>query len=164
MRFHISAFSAILAVSLPLATAAPVENTVRAVAKPANFKVNPNGKAASLTRHDGKIPADMDTSACKFYSTALGEWTYEARIRTMENTEDICKKLEDEIANTVPCTWNYDWSCDFDSNDPMVTRWKFKAGQVCDTASVSDALSRATGQDSDNSSCWISFDGEWPPV
>ncbi|RSL99227.1 hypothetical protein CEP52_009844 [Fusarium oligoseptatum] len=147
MRFNVAYSLACLAGSSTLAAAVPVEAT--------DIKVD------NLHRR-GQIPANMDTTACKQYSTFIGEWTYEARIRTMDNTEDVCNKIKNEAGITVGCSWRHSEECRGDINDPRVAEWKFKAGTSCSLGAVTGIIRRATGQKGDDAQCLISFDGKYP--
>ena len=147
MRFNIAYALACLAGSSNLAAAVPVEAT--------------EIKADNLQRR-GQIPANMDTTACKQYSTFIGEWTYEARVRTMDNSEDVCNKLKNEAGITIGCAWRHSEEYRGDINDPRVAHWKFKAGNNCGLGAVNGIIRRATGQKGDDAQCLISFDGKWP--
>ncbi|KAJ3549877.1 hypothetical protein NM208_g258 [Fusarium decemcellulare] len=147
MRFNLAYALACLAGSTTFVTAAPVDSTDAVV---------------EVVKRAGQIPADMDTSACKQYSTFLGVWTYEARVRTMDNTADVCNKLKEEAGITIGCAWRHDEDCKGDINDPRVAEWKFKAGTNCGVGAVTGIIRRATGQSGDAAQCLISFDGKWP--
>ncbi|WAO87670.1 Hypothetical protein NCS54_00498800 [Fusarium falciforme] len=147
MRFNFAYALAYLDGSSILAAAVPVEAT--------EIKVD------NLQRR-GQIPANMDTTACKQYSTFIGEWTYDARVRTMDNTEGVCNKLKNEAGITIGCSWRHSEECRGDINDPRVAQWKFKAGTNCGLGAVNGIILRATGQKGDDAQCLISFDGKWP--
>ncbi|KAM5341733.1 hypothetical protein ACJ41O_014764 [Fusarium nematophilum] len=148
MRFNLAYALALLASSNSLITAVPVDAA-------------PDATVEVVKR--GQIPGPMDTTACKQYSTFLGEWTYEARVRTMDNTADVCKRLKDEIGKTIGCTWRHSEDCRGNINDPRVAKWKFKTGTNCGSGAVSGIIRRATGQSGSAANCLISFNGDWPP-
>ncbi|CAI6097304.1 unnamed protein product [Clonostachys chloroleuca] len=111
----------------------------------------------------GQIPADIGTTACKYYSDVPFVWTYEARIREPFMTVDgLCPKLEEKgKAVNLNCGLLIVKECKHDINDPQVKKWKFEVRAQCTGAMVAKAIKAATGQKS--VSCDIVYDkNKWP--
>ncbi|KAH7156165.1 hypothetical protein EDB81DRAFT_928139 [Dactylonectria macrodidyma] len=125
--------------SLPLlANAVPVEPT--------------DVEGRHLDKRRGQIPANLDTTACMFYSNAIGVWTYEARIRTLDNPDSVCENLSQNTGETVYCNARFDESC---------KRVDSLEGAVAQTSMIlSGIIADAVGHDS--TECLISFNGDWP--
>ncbi|KAH7155350.1 hypothetical protein B0J13DRAFT_672399 [Dactylonectria estremocensis] len=146
MRFTSALHLSFLAVLPLLVNAVPVEPT--------------NVEGGHLDKRHGQIPANLDTTACMFYSNVIGVWTYEARIRNLDNPDSVCERLSQNTGETVYCNARFDETCKRDINDPQVTHWKFQVMNQCTYDAVSGIIADAVGHDS--TECLISFTGDWP--